>query len=124
MGTPWQFVTVVLSALYSTVLFTLGFFGIYAVLKNESQNHSKALWLLGTLIMMPLSVAGIIVETRYRFLVYPFLALFAGHGLSLLMQKKIPWKPALFAIALLLGNTFFDMVRNADRIIERINTLL
>ena len=78
---------------------------------------------LAMLIMMPLAVVGIIVETRYRMLVYPFLAVFAGYGLSVFWQKKLEWQPALIITFLLGANTFFDVSRNLGRIFERIQDL-
>ena len=75
------------------------------------------------LLMMPVSIIGVIIETRYRFLVYPFFAVFAGLGLREILRGKILWKPAIIIIGLFFLNTGFDVARNFGRIIERIHGL-
>lgn len=116
--------TLALSAIYSVLLFTLGFLGAYGIKVMPPEDKKRARLFLAMLVMMPLSVIWIIVETRYRFLIYPFFAVFAGYGLQALFDKKISWR-ALFGIfGILFLNTAFDAGRNLDRIIERIGEFL
>ncbi len=116
--------TLILSAIYSVLLFIAGFMGIYGLQAMPSEDKKRAKLFLAMLIMMPLSVVWIIVETRYRFLVYPFFAVFAGYGLRALFDKKVALR-ALFAIfGILFLNVAFDVGRNLDRIIERVGEFL
>ncbi len=115
--------TLVSSGIYSILLFTLGFFGIWQLRKLDDQGKSLAGFFLAMLIMMPLAIIGIIIETRYRMLVYPFFAVFAGYGLNELISRKMSLRPVIYMIAVLGLNTLFDMARNFDRIIGKIQGL-
>ena len=116
--------TLALSAVYSALLFSFGFWGIYKIrgLSEEEKKRAKRLFWLT--LMMPLAVIFIIVETRYRFLVYPLLAAFAGFGLADLFKSK-PGFGSLFAIwGVLLLNSAIDGLRNWDRVAERLREFL
>lgn len=116
--------TLAFSALYSILLFVLGFLGIYKIKELPLEDKRRAKFLLWLLLMMPLAVVWIIVETRYRFLVYPFFAVFGGYGLAGLFNKKNNFKPALLIFSALFLNAAFDAWRNSERIVERITELL
>lgn len=113
-------ITVVSSAVYSAVLFVLGFFGIWQIRNLDGRERQLAKFLLAMLVMMPLAVVGIIIETRYRMLAYPLFAVFAGYGLNLFWQKKLEWRSSLVIAFLLFSNTLFDVLRNFGRILERL----
>lgn len=115
--------TLLFSSIYSVLLFVFGFFGIVKMRDLGKEGKRRLKFLLAMLVMMPLAVIGIIVETRYRFLAYPFFAIFAGFGLRELINRRIHWKLMLWVILLLFLNTGFDVARNWSRIIERINNL-
>ena len=115
--------TLLFSAVYSVIIFIFGFWGIWGIKRLTGEGKERAKYLLTLLIMMPLAVIGIIVETRYRFLVYPFFAVFAAYGINLLAQKKMEWRPAVYIVLLLSANTLFDIFRNFGRIIERVRGL-
>ena len=87
------------------------------------QEKGLAKFFLAMLVMMPLAIAGIIIETRYRMLAYPFFAVFAGYGLNEFLSGRISWKPAFYLALLLVLNTSFDVLRNLGRIVGRINSL-
>lgn len=120
--------TIAASSLYALAIFGLGFVGAVLALSKKSQLLSvirQKLWLLfGMFLAMPASIAALIVETRYRFPGYPFLAIFAGFAVYLLLTNWGAVKPAMkkiaIAIALFLGNTLFDVLRNLNRILERL----
>ena len=59
--------------------------------------------------MMPLAIVGIIVETRYRFLVYPFFAIFAGYGLLDLWRGRMELKVLALIALLLFSNTLLTL---------------
>lgn len=115
--------TLILSSAYSIILFILGFWGILQTTKLEQEDKIRGYFLLGLLVMMPISIIGIVVETRYRFLSYPFFALFAGLAVEDILKRRILLKPALLVAGLLLMNTAFDVFRNLDRIFGKIHTL-
>ncbi|QQG46194.1 MAG: glycosyltransferase family 39 protein [Candidatus Niyogibacteria bacterium] len=167
--------TLALSAIYSALIFGLGFWGIYrAVAQNRVlQMHLNARLLFWIFIMVPLAVIFIIVETRYRFLAYPLLAVFAGFGLSDLsafaedhgckavdecegrtlrsseseggcfggfrrrnegyhgrkpveasFNGKLELKPMLVIWGILLLNSAIDIMRNLERVAEKLKELI
>lgn len=118
-----QALTIILSSSYSAILFLFGFFGTWFYRRNISDYGDKALWLLYMAAMMPLAVVFIIVETRYRFLIYPPLSIFAGLGIYAVFNKVIP-RNILFAIpTVLILNTIFDILKNISRILDRVSLL-
>lgn len=114
-------ITLATSSIYSMLLFVFGFIGIFQIKDLVPQETNKARWLLFMLVMMPLSVIGIVVETRYRMLVYPFFAIFAGYGLMQLWNKKLKLLPTFLVVLTLFLNTGFDALRNIGRIIAKIH---
>jgi len=118
--------TLASSFVYSTVLFLLGGLGAVLAIKGKFSKlrGESVFYLLLMSIMMPLAIIGIVVETRYRFPIYPFLALFSGLSLSFLLSKaKIAFKPGLIVALVLFGNAIFDAWRNLSRILERLGNL-
>ena len=118
-----RIVTLILSVLYSVFLFTLGFFGATKIKYAPPEDRTKMYQLFSMLLVMPLAIAGVIVETRYRFLVYPFFALFAGYGINELRKKEKCLLCFAGIFFILFANTAFDIIRNLDRIMERISVL-
>lgn len=116
-------ITLSTSALYAAILFVLGFWGIGAYIKERKKYGNRALWLLGMLIMMPLAIIPIIVETRYRMPVYPFFALFAGFGFQKLRESNKCLVCFVLVVFLVFANTGFDVIINLGRILERISNL-
>jgi 4-amino-4-deoxy-L-arabinose transferase-like glycosyltransferase len=120
-----KLIAAALSSLYAGILFIFGGVGIAAAFraKDDSVVRAHRLLLLALAIMMPLSIAALVVETRYRFGVYPFLAVFAGLGLAALSEAK-SWRERFYRVApvllLVFLNTIFDVVRNLGRILERL----
>ncbi|MDE2020599.1 MAG: hypothetical protein KGJ13_09715, partial [Patescibacteria group bacterium] len=115
--------TLVSSSVYAAILFFLGFVGLAFSWKGMKNFESMSYWFSGMLVMMPLSVIFIIVETRYRFLSYPFFAIFAGLGFWAMFHKKISPKKYAAIAGLILLNSGFDIISNVGRIIQRIQAL-
>ena len=113
--------TLALSALYSVLLFVFGFWGIYRMKELSIVEKERTKILFWMLIMMPLAIVGIIVETRYRFLAYPFFAVFASYGLFDLWHGRRELKVLAIITLLLFANASFDALNNLDRIRERIS---
>jgi len=118
-----QALTLAFSAVYSMILFIFGFWGIYRMKELIATEKERAKMLFWMLLMMPLAIIGIIVETRYRFLVYPFFAIFASYGLFDMWRGRMELKAFAAITLLLFSNTLFDALRNLDRIRERIGHL-
>ena len=115
--------TVLFSGFYSVILFTFGFLGIYAARKAPDRTRTYSRMLFSFLLMMPLAVTGIIVETRYRFLSYPMFAIFAAYGFYWLKENKYRWTVLLSAFGVLVLNSSFDLWKNIERAIQRVQSL-
>jgi len=115
---PQKLVTAALSAIYSVLIFTLGLAGIWLSFKEiTGQEKSRLKFLLAAAIAIPLGIIFIVVETRYRYPLYPFLAIFGGYAVFSLRQnfsRVISVLASTFLI--LLANTAIDVFRNLDRI--------
>lgn len=116
-------ITLALSGVYTLVLFILGGIGIGQIKKLAPESRRRAWYVLGMLVLMPLAIVGIVVETRYRFLSYPFLALFAGVGAHALYTKTAGWKTIVLVCGVLGINTAIDVGVNFARIIAKIHGL-
>lgn len=116
-------ITLTTSALYAAILFVLGFWGIGAYVKERKKYGNKPMMFLAMLIMMPLAIIPIIVETRYRMPVYPFFAIFAGFGFQKLRDSSRCLTCFSFIVFLVFANTSFDVISNIGRILERISNL-
>lgn len=114
-----KFLTLALSTVYGFLIFLLGGLGIARIQSLLLEERKRALFFLALFIMMPLAIVGLVVETRYRFLAYPFLAVFAGFGLNDLYEKRISLKTQVTVASLILLNGAIDIVSIWPRIVER-----
>jgi 4-amino-4-deoxy-L-arabinose transferase-like glycosyltransferase len=122
-----QKVVLVWSVIWSLILFVLGLSGAWLFWRSK---RPLLRWLVVFAVLMPLSVIPIIVETRYRLPVYPFLALFAGY-FSLRwyrLHKENPndrslLKVALSSAAIITAVAAFDILRNLPLILSRVGSL-
>lgn len=79
MARPFErFVTAGFSFLWTAVVMVGGMSALYAMMRRKMTKEE--LFVLGVAIVQPIAVIPIIVETRYRYALYPFLALFFGRG--------------------------------------------
>jgi len=117
--TGWsQFLFILSSATASVILFI---FGIAGFIKSLYLRREKLDYLLAFTIITPLIIFVTVVETRYRFQIYPLLAIFASYFLVYLWEKrewlnKILW----FSLALVLANGLLDLVLSWERFQERL----
>lgn len=113
-----KIMTLFLSAVYSIIIFTFGFAGIWLALKKGAAQEKTLLkFLIFAAAAIPLSVIFIIVETRYRYPIYPILAIFGGWAIYHLRYNFInTLKPISAAFLILLVNTMADVFNNLDRI--------
>lgn len=113
-----QILFVFSSAIFSFMVFVLGFGGMFRSLKLKDQYMN---YLLAFTITTPLLLFITVVETRYRFQIYPFLAIFSAYYISLFkLDKKIWFKNLLVSSAVILLNGIVDGLLNFNSFIEKI----
>jgi len=118
--TGWsQFLFIIFSALASVFLFVLGLAG---AIKAFMAREEKTCYLLALAIITPLIIFITVVETRYRFQIYPLLAVFAGYFIvsskseSGRLTNKILWLSG----ALIFTNGLIDLLLSLARLKERL----
>jgi len=116
-----QILTIFLSSVFAFILFSFGIAGAVLLWRKGELYR----WLLLLALTAPLSVIPIVVETRYRYPLYPLLALFAGYALAVLWEKG--WKKSgseqkvlLWVTTAILFNTIFDFLRNLDTVKDKL----
>jgi len=113
-----QLLFVMSSAVFSLFVLIASFGGILQTVKlKEKSLH----YLLAFTIITPLIIFITVVETRYRFQIYPFLAIFAAYFISSFMQNKKVWWSALWvALVLILANGLLDGLLNLAHFKEKL----
>ncbi len=116
-------ITIFASSLYAALTFLGGVTGLmvwWQRLKSKKESPEKFLLFLSLAIALPLSVIWLVVETRYRFPIYPLLAIGLGVGLYSYIangrELAKRWRPILFTTIIMLGITAFDVISNFARI--------
>ncbi len=103
-----QMLFVVFSLFSIGILFISGFSGLLQAFKQR-----KALWnyLIVFALTAPLALLPAVVESRYRFQIYPFLAIFGAYFLVSFWQKRSECiKSLIVAGSLLLVISFADLL--------------
>lgn len=113
-----QLLFVLSSGVFSFVILILGLAGaIYSVKFKEKSLY----YILAFTIMTPLILFITVVETRYRFQIYPFLAIFAAYFINSFKQnKKIWFGILLIASVIILLNGAFDGLINFEQFKDKI----
>lgn len=103
------------SAFASVILFVFGLGGFIQSLKQRNPQLS---YLLVFTIFTPLILFITVVETRYRFQIYPLLAVLAGFFAVDWWQKKNWWKNKIFwlAIIIIFSNSLLDFLLNIMKV--------
>ncbi len=117
-------VTIILSSSFAFILFTFGLSGVWYAWKERD---ALKRWIIVIALTMPLSVIPIVVETRYRYSFYPFLAFFTGYFIFLLKRKVDPYsnlnqklKTYILVTIILSANTIFDFFKNLEIVKEKL----
>lgn len=114
-----QLIFVLSSALASVFLFTFGFAGFFSILKKERQNI-PLIYLIILAFLTCASVIPIIVVTRYRFPIYPFMAIFAGFFIArLLAVRKEYLKYLIVSFSILSFFSLINIALEYNKIIEK-----
>jgi len=118
-----QFLFICSSALASIILFITGFSGLVKSIKSKNK---AVYYLTAFLVATPLFVFVTVVETRYRFQIYPILAIFAGFFIVHLIEKrkfwldKLPW----IMVAIFFTNGLIDAILSLGRLKDRLGKFL
>jgi len=114
-----QAIMLLSSAIVSVILFV---FGLAGVIKSWDQKNEKLKYLVAFTIITPLIIFITVVETRYRFQIYPLLSILAGYFIVYLWQKEKRWvnKILWIAVAVIFINGLADLILSFDRFRERL----
>jgi len=116
------------SLIYSVLIFGLGISGgVLMVKKLKTMDQSekiKTIFALAMAVLIPLSVIVILVESRYRYPIYPFMAIFAGYLASHKNEVFKNLKYPLMVFAILFLNSFFDFFANFERFWDKFKEIL
>lgn len=118
-----QLVFILSSAAASVLLFVLGFAGLLRAWRSKNET---VYYLAAFILMTPLINFITVVETRYRFQVYPLLAILAGFYLSyLIYEKKIFSQKVLWiATGVIFANGAIDLLLSWDKFWGRLSQFL
>ncbi|GEM_PF-738046 len=127
---PWDLrITLGSSLVWTFLLFAGGLSGAWLFWRRRKDNASRAF--LAFAILQPLAVIPIIVETRYRYALFPFLVIFAAYFVMLFFSggwhasKENGLRKAFATILIFLGicagydfwYNFGDIISKLDRVI-------
>ncbi|MFH1225823.1 MAG: glycosyltransferase family 39 protein [bacterium] len=117
-GTIFLPITLGWSALFSALLFIFGLSGWWLAWKQEKGYPIRLVqWFL---VALPLPIILTIVSTRYRYPIYPLMALFAGYWLVNFWQNREQRKKYLVIFSLvalfLIINAGLDFYGNFDMV--------
>lgn len=113
------FITLALSFVWTSILFIVGIAGAFMLLKERSD--LKMRFMLTSALLQPISVIPIIVETRYRYSLFPFLALFCAY---FLIKRPVVFKYIFIVGAAILMATAYDVIFNYADIVGKIGVFL
>lgn len=115
--------TLILSGLFGVIGFVFGISGIYLALKKKNF-FSQLLFYLS--ITAPIITILIVVGTRYRYQIYPFLAIFAAYFLVMFFIKKQKnlYKIPLVVFIILVLNSVYDLVTDFDVFLEHLHRII
>ena len=117
--TGWsQFAFIMSSAVASVFLLVFGLYGVIKIWRERTILTNYLLWMI---VLTPFILFITVVETRYRFQVYPLLALFAGYGVVTLWQRRDWWRERALLVSLLLvfGNAAIDAALSLEKLREK-----
>ncbi|MEK7642973.1 MAG: glycosyltransferase family 39 protein [Patescibacteria group bacterium] len=118
-GQPYERIaTLGASFIWTIIIFVLGFTGAW-ILSRERPNRITNTVLV-TMVMLPLGVIPAIVETRYRYALYPLLAISAAYAYT---RRPVPWRVIVGVASILLVLTSIDAWYNIGTITDRITVV-
>lgn len=116
---PWQrFLTLLSSFLWTFVLFVAGGAGLWFFLKKRKDILSRIF--LAFALLQPAAVIPVIVETRYRYPLYPFLAIFAAF---FVLNRPYSRKVLALVIAVFFLFAGYDFLSNTGDILTKLESV-
>lgn len=107
------------SLVWIAFLFVTGFSGLVVALREKKEIfYYLAIFALTS----PLVLLPTVVQSRYRFQIYPFLAIFSGYLIVFVMSKK-EWfrqKVFLYPTLFLVAVSVVDLLFNFNKVIDRL----
>jgi transcriptional regulator of met regulon len=114
-----------LSLLFSVLIFPLGIAGAAIFFKKtDIEERRKRLFFLAMAVSIPISVIFILVENRYRYPLYPFLAIWGGFFVSEILADAKKMKFLAISFSLFLVNGIFDFILNFEKFWDKIKNIL
>ena len=119
LGRIEKSLTLLFSGIFGAIGFIFGISGIWHALKNKDFFHRLLIYLA---ICGPIAVIPIVVGTRYRFQLYPFLAIFAAYFLIswLVKKQRNLYKIPLIIFIIFFLNSIYDLIANFDVFLEHL----
>jgi hypothetical protein len=119
-----QFATLSLSGLGTAILFITGIAGSALLFIRRRDIVAKIILLFA--ILQPLAVIPIIVETRYRYSLFPFLAVFGAFFIVSCFKKRedILYKIFGWVFIVFISITAYDAIYHSDILFSRLNTFI
>lgn len=115
-----QAVTAILSIIFTSLLFVFAAFGGWLVWNNTTIRANTKYYLLAVLVALAIPCVAIIIETRYRFSLYPIFALLATYGIFHLGKQRL--KSFIYTSAVIFANTGIDLAHNLGNILQKIRS--
>lgn len=118
-----QFIFVMSSALASVFLFTFGFAGIFTIIK-KGRNNKQLIYLMIFALLTVLSIVPVIIETRYRLPIYPFMAIFSGFFIARFMvSRREHFKYLIISFSILFLISCINIYLELPKIIEKLRDI-
>ncbi len=121
-GTVFLPITLGWSALFSAILFIFGLSGFWLAFKQEKNYLVRLIQLF--LVLTPLAIILTTVGTRYRYPIYPLMAIFAGYFIINFWQnqeqRKKYLKILLIVALIIFLNAGLDFYFNFDVVKEHL----
>lgn len=123
LGKIGKSLTLLFSGLFGAFGFVFGISGIWYSFKKKNFFLRLLTYLA---ICGPVAVIPIVVGTRYRYQLYPFLAIFAAYFLIILFVKKRfnLYKIPLIIFIIFLLNSIYDLITNFDIFFEHLHRII
>lgn len=118
-----QLIFVLSSALASVFLFTFGFAGIFFAIK-EGIKDTPLIYLILFAFLTCAPIVAILIETRYRIPIYPFMAIFSGVFIAkLATAPKKYLKYLMSAFIILSFSSIINIIMEFNKIIEKLGQI-
>ncbi len=96
-------------------------FGLAGMVRSFKLKNEYLKYLLAFTVATPLFMFITVVETRYRFQIYPFLAIFGAYFIDQFRENKGIWlRTLLVSLVIITANGLVDGLINLDQFKEKI----